>query len=182
MKTLIIHPKDESTWFLDIIYKNLPNKTLVTGGVTKAQVRELIRSHDRVMMMGHGSPGGLFCVGQFENTYGYIIDESMVAALKDKKDSVFIWCHADQFVRKMGLTGFSTGMFISEVGEAMWCGVRQADQDMVDESNFLFMEEAATAITADTKELHRVVTTGQYAKLASQNPVAKYNHERLHLF
>ena len=65
MKTLIIHPADESTTFLDIVYKNIPDKTVVTGGISKMDVMKLIESHDRVMMMGHGSPGGLFNVGQF---------------------------------------------------------------------------------------------------------------------
>ena len=66
MKTLIVHPKDDSTFFLDIVYKNIPNKTIITGGITKTELKELIKSHDRVMMMGHGSPGGLFSVGQFK--------------------------------------------------------------------------------------------------------------------
>jgi len=65
MKTLIIHPEDSSTTFLDIVYESIPNKTVITGGVSKAQVQQLIREHDRVMMMGHGSPGGLFGVGKF---------------------------------------------------------------------------------------------------------------------
>ena len=181
MKTLIIHPKDRSTWFLDITYKKLPDVTLVTGDLTKSQVLNLISTHDRVMMMGHGSPGGLFCVGQFRHTQGFIIDDSAAELLKGKKDSVFFWCHADQFVRKHGLSGFSTGMFISEVGEADWCRVL-ADQRMVDESNFLFMEEAALAMAASSKDLHKQVTTGKYADLAKKNPAAAYNHERLYFF
>ena len=66
MKTLIIHPADESTTFLDIVYKNIPNKTVVKGGCSKMDVMNLIKEHDRVMMMGHGSPGGLFSIGQFD--------------------------------------------------------------------------------------------------------------------
>ena len=65
MKTLIVHPKDNSTTFLDVIYKDIPDQTLITGGITKTELKELIKSHDRVMMMGHGSPNGLFSVGQF---------------------------------------------------------------------------------------------------------------------
>ena len=43
MKTLIIHPQDPSTSFLDIVYKDIPNKTLVTGGLDKQEVAELIK-------------------------------------------------------------------------------------------------------------------------------------------
>jgi hypothetical protein len=181
MKTLIIHPEDESTWFLNILYAPIEDATIITSG-TKAEVRELIKSHDRIMMMGHGSPGGLFCVGQFSDANGFVIDQSFVPLLRDKKDCVFIWCHASDFVEKHGLSGFACGMFISEVGEAGWCGVRSADQPMVDDSNFLFMNEAAKAIRGSAEDLHRQVTTGAYAKLARKNPVAGYNHKRLKLF
>lgn len=180
MKTLIIHPEDDSTWFLNILYAPIENATVITGG-TKAEVIEAIKGHDRIMMMGHGSPGGLFCVGQFDAA-GFIIDQSMVPLLREKKDSVFIWCHADQFVEQHKLHGFASGMFISEVGEAGWCGVRNADQPMVDESNFLFMREAAQAIKGSTSDLYRQVTTGAYEKLARTNPVAQYNHYRLRMF
>ena len=54
MKTLIIHPEDRSTYFLDIVYKDVKNPTIVTGGVTKDELREMIEDHDQVMMMGHG--------------------------------------------------------------------------------------------------------------------------------
>ena len=116
MKTLIIHPEDPSTFFLDIVYAPIENKTVITGGVSKSEVQKLIREHDRVMMMGHGSPGGLFNVGRFSGCGAYIIDQQMVPLLKEKTDNVFIWCNADKFVDIFGLKGFYSGMFISEVG------------------------------------------------------------------
>lgn len=135
MKTLIIHPADSSTSFLDIVYNPIPDKTVITGGVTKTEVQRLIREHDRVMMMGHGSPGGLFSVGQFDTggQYGYggyIIDQTMVPALKEKDNSVFIWCNADKFVNTFKLKGFYSGMFISEVGEALYCGLPGTEQEI----------------------------------------------------
>ena len=30
MKTLVIHPEDSTTWFLNRVYKNIENLTLVT--------------------------------------------------------------------------------------------------------------------------------------------------------
>ena len=180
-KTLVIHPEDDSTWFLNILYAPIKDATVITGG-TQDEVIEAIESHDRIMMMGHGSPGGLFCVDQFTGTSGFIIDQHVVALLREKKDSVFIWCHADQFVERHGLHGFASGMFISEVGEAAWCGVRNADQQMVDDSNYLFMQEAAKAIQGSAAGLYSHVTSGAYEKLARTNPVARYNHGRLSLF
>jgi len=38
--TLIIHPQDKSTDFLQPIYANIPNKKVITGGLTYAQLEE----------------------------------------------------------------------------------------------------------------------------------------------
>lgn len=80
---------------------------------------KLIESHDRVLMLGHGSPWGLLSTGQFPDAGLFIIDESMVLPLQNKTNSVFIWCNADQFVQRHGLSGLNSGMFISEVLEAL---------------------------------------------------------------
>lgn len=181
-KNLVIHPDDPSTDFLDTTYKDLPDTTVVTGGLTKREVFDLIESHDRILMMGHGSPGGLFAVGQFVDSWGYVIDEDAVPLLRQKKDCVYIWCHASDFVRKHKLTGFASGMFISEVGEAVMCGVTPVDQKMVDDSNFLFVEEVGRYVRKDAVYLHRMVTHGPYKVMASSNRVADYNHQRLALF
>lgn len=180
MKTLVIHPKDSSTHFLDIVYKNIEDFTLITGGLTKEEVKEEIKKHDRVMMMGHGSSGGLFAVGQFEDCGGYIINESFVDLLKEKDNSIFIWCNADLFVEKYHLKGFYTGMFISEVGEAIYCGLPKTKQPEVDESNYSFVEIMGECINYDPKTIHMVAKT-RYGSLIDHNPVAKYNHKRLYV-
>jgi hypothetical protein len=81
MKTLVIHPKDSSTSFLDVVYNSIENKTVIDGGINKTTLMELIKSHDRIMMMGHGSPQGLFSVGKFPDTYPFIIDEDIETSL-----------------------------------------------------------------------------------------------------
>jgi hypothetical protein len=184
MRTLIIHPKDPSTSFLDIVYESIPNKTIITGGVSKDYVKKLIQEHDRVMMMGHGSPSGLFSVGQFDNVGGsfgggFIIDQSMVSLLKEKDNSVFIWCNADRFVEYFGLKGFYSGMFISEVGEATYCGLPGTKQDIVDESNYGFVNIIAKHINEDTESIYNKVRN-EYGLIAEENPVALYNHKRLY--
>lgn len=183
MKTLIIHPLDESTTFLDIVYKDIPNKTVIQGGYSKMEVMEMIREHDRVMMMGHGSPGGLFAIGQFTDCGakygGYIIDQSMVPLLKEKDNSVFIWCNADKFVNLFGLQGFYSGMFISEVGEALYCGLPGTQQDEVDESNYGFVNIIGKYINEDKNVIYENVMK-EYGIIAEENPVALYNHNRLY--
>lgn len=179
MKTLIIHPKDNSTSFLDIVYRPIKDKTVITGGITKPELCELIKEHDRVMMMGHGAPYGLFSIGQFKNTGGFIIDHSVVPLLKEKDNSVFIWCNADQFVRKHELKGFYSGMFISEVGEASYCGLPGTPQEVVDESNYGFCNIISKYINEDTNTIHENVTK-EYGLIAEENSVAYYNNLRLY--
>jgi hypothetical protein len=180
MKTLIVHPKDDTTSFLDIVYTPIPNKTVITGGISKEDLRELIEQHDRVMMMGHGSPGGLFSVGQFKDTHGFIIDHTMVPLLEKKDNSVFIWCNADMFVDRYDLKGFYSGMFISEVGEANYCGLPGMGQDVVDESNYGFCHILAECINESNETIYEKVKN-EYGLIAENNPVAYYNNNRLYL-
>jgi hypothetical protein len=179
MKTLIIHPEDESTFFLDIVYKPIENKTVITGGISKTELMTLIREHDRVMMMGHGSPAGLFSINKFTNCGAYIIDQQMVPLLKEKTDNVFIWCNADKFVEVFGLEGFYSGMFISEVGEAYYCGLPGTEQDQVDESNYGFVNIIAKYINEDKNVIHENVKK-EYGLIAEENPIALYNNNRLY--
>jgi hypothetical protein len=197
MKTLIIHPTDPSTSFLDIVYKDIPNQTLITGGISKNEVRKLIKKHDRVMMMGHGSPYGLFAVGQFTNQTkwgpSYIIDNTMVDVLSEKEHNVYIWCWASDFVRTNDLKGFSSGMFISEVGEAMFCSnektnnselsiqLKTTTQDEVDESNYGFCNIINKYINETTDTIYENVMK-EYGMIAEHNPVALYNHNRIKMF
>jgi hypothetical protein len=182
MKTLVIHPKDRTTDFLKPIYENKPNITVLTEGL-KSDIIELIKKHDRVLMMGHGSPSGLFGVGRFrEGNYypTYIIDNETVHALLSKKENMFIWCNADQFVKRHELKGFYSGMFISEVSEALFCGLPGTPQSIVDESNNSFAQWLGNVSHLPVKEAY-YQTLNKYEALAENNSVAKYNSLRLYL-
>ena len=176
-KTLIIHPDDRSTDFLKGIYVNL-NATVLTSG-TKEQVNEEISKHNRIMMMGHGSPFGLFAIHKFTSGNGFVIDHSTVELLCNK-ENVFIWCNADQFVRNHKLNGLYSGMFISEVGEANYCGLPNTSQDVVDESNNTFAELLGSVISGSLHEAYQY-TKYYYDQLAEVNAVAEYNAQRLYL-
>ena len=185
-KTLIIHPQDESTDFLKPIYEGIQNKTVVTGGrhgeksrMSKKEVHELIKSHDRVIMLGHGCPYGLFSCGLFESTYGLIIDHDTVELLKEKNDNIYIWCNADEFVNKYELKGFYSGMFVSEVGESRGCNI-PSKQEVVTESNDGFSKILGSYVTQPTDIIFRNVQL-VYELLGETNKVAKYNSERLYV-
>jgi hypothetical protein len=185
MKTLVIHPKDKSTDFLKPIYAGLDEVTLVTGGLNQEDILQAIQTHDQVMMMGHGSPSGLFAVGQFPfaRPYsGYVIGADLVEALSQKDNNIFIWCNADQFVNRHELKGFYSGMFVSETGEAFYCGVKTFDQVSVTESNDTFARLLGECLQATRapEEIHSQIKE-QYGSLAGTNLIAAYNHQRLYL-
>ena len=184
MKTLVIHPKDSSTDFLIPIYMNLKSfpdfddVTIVRGGISKSEVDKLITEHDRIMMMGHGSPGGLFSVGQFESQ-GFIINHTTVPLLQDK-ECIFIWCNADKFVERYNLKGLYSGMFISEVSEANYCDLPGTSQEIVTESNDYFAKELGSVSEKSLDEMYQHIKYS-YGMLAEGNAVAEYNHNRLYL-
>ncbi len=184
MKTLVIHPQDKSTDFLIPIYMNLKSfpdfddVTIIRGGMSKDEVDKLITEHDRIMMMGHGSPGGLFSVGQF-GTQGFIINYTTVPLLQDK-ECIFIWCNADKFVEANNLKGLYSGMFISETSEAAYCGLPGTPQDIVTESNDYFAKELGEVSGGSLDEMYQHIKY-TYGILAEGNAVAEYNHNRLYL-
>jgi len=183
MKTLVIHPQDSSTDFLIPIYMNLKSfpdfndVTIIRSG-SKYEVDEQIEQHDRIMMMGHGSPQGLFAVGQF-GMQGMIIGHSTVPLLQNK-ECIFIWCNADRFVETHNLKGLYSGMFISEVGEANYCGLPGTPQDIVTESNDFFAKELGSVSEKSLDEMYQHIRYS-YGMLAEGNAVAEYNHNRLYL-
>lgn len=130
MKTLVLHPTDPSTDFLKEIYRD-KNFTVINDPLTtERELKKQINNHSRVIMMGHGWAGGLF---GFRNTR---FDMRFVPLLREKL-CVCIWCNADEFFKRHELIGFYTGMFISEVGEANYFGIK-VTQEEIDYSNNLF--------------------------------------------
>lgn len=133
MKTLIIHPKDSSTDFLSEIYKDQDKDCLIVNqDIPKATLHSLVKYHDRVIMLGHGTPFGLLGYGR------HIIDASFVDVLKHQHNNVHVWCFANEFMEKHDLKGFGTGMIISEIGEAFANGIIKFKYEDVNTSNKLF--------------------------------------------
>ena len=71
-------------------------------------------------------------------------------------------------------------MFISEVGEAYYCGLPCTKQPEVDESNFKFVDLMGEHINNETIKIHEKVKE-QYGLLVEHNPVANYYHQRLYI-
>ncbi|OGH59105.1 MAG: hypothetical protein A3G34_02140 [Candidatus Lindowbacteria bacterium RIFCSPLOWO2_12_FULL_62_27] len=138
MKTLVVHPGDPSTEFLAGIYAG--RNWMVArqaDALTETALRAAMARHARVILLGHGSPDGLFDYRMGD----FAVDKRLVPDLREKI-CVCIWCHADQFVRAHKLQSpFHTGMFISDPAEARLYGVR-ATARQIQVSNRRFGEIA----------------------------------------
>jgi hypothetical protein len=178
--TLIIHPKDSSTDFLKPIYQSIENRTIITGGISKSDLKEQIKFHDRIISLGHGTGEGLMSVGEFYTTDFYIIDGSLSQILSNKEDNLYIWCNADQYVQRHGLVGFYSGMFISEMDEALYFGFDGVNQDTIDESNNTFSRIVEKYIDEPIEVLFYYLID-EYGSLAERNPIARFNLQRLHI-
>mgnify|MGYP000906758683 FL=1 len=178
MKSLVIHPTDQSTDFLSPIYANLTDKTVITDGITKTELRVLIELHDRVIMLGHGHKDGLLNPGQFPSAGLFIIDDSMAPVLSKKSGGIYVWCQADYYVRTHGLSGICSGMFISQPDEAALFGYENIDNDLIDQSNYGFASIMAQWINEPLNMLYDRLLF-EYSKLARTNAIAKFNLERL---
>ncbi len=131
MKTLVIHPPDPSTNFLKPIY--LGKNFTVQKDYRKFALRKSILEHERIILLGHGSEAGLFDLEK-----GFCIEEKHAELFKDK-ELICIWCYASVFFQKKILRfnpkkSFCTGMFISEMLEALLLNV-ETDEEEIEKSN-----------------------------------------------
>jgi len=174
LNNLIVHMEDSTTDFLCPIYCALTHKTVLRKPVGSDELNDLIATHDRVFMLGHGVPEGLFSLAWNEPL---IISAANVHALQQKPESVYIWCHASEFVSRYQLNGFASGMFISEVSEARFCGIPPAAcrQEAVDASNELFVRFVTEHAEAPVSEMFEHVRAAYDCDCA----ITQYNRGRL---
>jgi len=141
MKTFVLHPDDRSTDFLKEIYLGKGYTVVTRWDIGLLALKAMIETHDRIIMMGHGSPRGL--IG-----FQHIFMNPFFIKLLQTKNCVCIWCNADQYVIPNKIKGFYTGMFVSEVGEAAYFGM-SVTQGTIDRSNRDFAFEMRLCLDHD---------------------------------
>lgn len=123
--TLCLHKSDPTTTMLDQIYRGKGWDVINDSySVSREVLAELIDSHERIVMLGHGSGGGL--IGFFGS--------EMAEHLKDKK-LFALWCNADAYCNrylpnKKGF--FACGNMPSDDREARWVGFNVSHKYMDD--------------------------------------------------
>lgn len=169
MKTLVIHSDDPTTDFLCPIYSDIRNCTVLRTYVGRKQFTDYCKSHDRIIFLGHGTEKGLI------GPQGFIMDSKFVWLLRGKP-CVYIWCNADVFVKKYNLTGFYTGMIISEYVEAQYESVT-CQYEEITESNSLFTQAIKFGI--DKPDMLNCVKA-IYGSHEGLNRVIDFNYDRLY--
>jgi len=186
--TLIIHPDDRTTDFLKPSYAGL-NATVLTTKDDMYNLKETMKNHRRIILMGHGSPSGLMLSmiggvegvelnssGQYVKYKHYSVGYDFLNILKTKP-IVAVWCNADRFVVPYDLHGFYTGMVISELCEANYCQVHGCDDAQLQYSNTLFTKALKAALPIESPES---VDIFKSIYDADRNPIIDYNKQRIY--
>lgn len=142
MKTLVIHPADRTTDFLKTIYENQLEWTIVNSELSRNEMKDVIKKHDRIIMLGHGDENGLY---GFDH---YVINDSVAYSLKTKF-CICIWCKTYNFVMNNDLKGFFTGMIVSDEAEAFMYKLNATAAE-IEESNDLFAKAIRDNLSSST--------------------------------
>ncbi len=133
--TLVIHPKDNTTLMLQMLYEG-SELQLITAPLSRRQMRRCIRNtgaQERIFLLGHGSAAGLLYRSAEEEAAfsGLIISHAHAFPLRRHgANLVGIWCNAVDFARKESLHGLFSGMIISELEEAREYGVYTTQEEL----------------------------------------------------
>ena len=130
---IVVHIDTQSdTARLSRIYDGLADVTLLYNPTRQEFENELATNDDNVVMfLGHGSSRGLFGYHDY-----YVLDMNNAHLLADRV-VIGIWCFASDFADAVGLRGYFTSMFISNMGEAMCLGFpNNTEEDIFSEIDY----------------------------------------------
>lgn len=169
-KTLVIHPEDPTTDSLTRVYAGIEAEVIRNTSDQCALYGKMLEA-DRVICLGHGLPIGL--IGSDRRI---CVDHRHVELLRTKRDCIFVWCHATDFLQEHGLSGFATGMFISEPYEAQMYDVFYIS-NMIEASTIRFADAVNQSIKAGhgLEEMACYVLDGY----SGDWPVVMFNRPRL---
>lgn len=141
--TIVFHQEDPTTVMLNPIYEgkgfDVYKGSMWSGDLSRESIHELIKRHDRIVCLGHGTPSGLL---------SGVIGAEEVPLLKDKK--IFsMWCYAATFWKKHGFTGhgiLTSDNFPSEVWECRAACGSEVSKEWIFDNMMLAGEIAGKAM------------------------------------
>ena len=130
---IVIHiDSQKDTAFLKECYKGIDNLILLYNP-KRSEVDDALKAQptEDVMMLGHGSPSGLFSHDWRDNIINY-----SNAYLLRGRNCIGIWCYAKRFAQQYRLKGYFTDMFISNKGEAEAHRYKATEEEVFSEVEF----------------------------------------------
>ena len=175
----IVHANDPTTRVLSILYDTKEyNYMLIDEKSTNAEVQNIIRGDDLIIMLGHGNQYGLFSRPDKNGKYDrFLITDRHVQFLRNKI-CIGIWCHANLFAERYGLHGLFSGMIISEQQEAMDYNIDATAEEIDIEMELFTRRLKACLDEYDLKDIPLIMRNHDYEK--SELNVFNYSH--LHYF
>jgi len=178
MKILIVHPRDKTTDFLKHIYCNLKNVTIIDGNVSKSEIKDLIKCHNRIIFLGHGTTRGLSSLNKFDYKGEYIIDHTFKQLLNKNRENIYLWCDSDKFIQNNNLCGLNFGMFISDLEESKKYGIKNCKKIDIEKSNIYFSKILANCILKSNSDIYHILKN-KYLTFSKKNKIAAFNVQRI---
>ena len=180
MRTLFIHPTDPTTEFLNSVYADYvgSDDIVVINGeeIQEQEIEREIINADRIVFLGHGTENGLINFRRDNNNnrigFDYVITANEVHLFRNK-EIICVWCNANIFADRHDLNAFATGMFVSEIGEAIQYHLTPS-QEMIDASNTLFCNILSRCVFDDIGTIINIIDR---AYIDNNNPIVCFNRE-----
>lgn len=139
----------------------------------RAVEKAMAEEEDTLVIIGHGSPNGLF----YPDFDGYAVNDSNYRLIR-ARNLICIWCFASEFCMRHRLHAFASSMFISNVSEAMMNGIYGYSPLQIDQNATRFYTEV-NGMLKDKTPLTEWVDklTGNVDK---NNKVDVFNREALY--
>ena len=163
---LVVRANDYSTEDLKALYIRNRDALVLDEKASNSKIEDSIRDcKGAVMMLGHGTENGLLGVSRH------------VQFLRGKT-CVGIWCNANVFAGKYGLTGLFSGMVVSEFEEAVMLSI-QADKDEILAHNYIWSGDLSYCLANyDLKD----VPTAMLERDKWHTPLTEFNYSSLYYF
>ena len=174
-KVLVIHPEDSSTDMLQAVYFDKGYDVIRDPSISNDELVEQIRSHDKIIMLGHGTPDGLLAFDRENYGIRYLINDSHAELLRSK-ETYSMWCYSDMYFRRNGMKGFHSGMIISERSEACAYGIRgYTDEDVAMTMMPLMFAMHDTLEMEDLEEMRRIILE----RYVADDPITAFNRKNI---
>ena len=190
-RVLVIHPDDRSTDFLKLIYKDKDYDVINFKGSDNSsgisllyedpdycycKVLETIDLYDKIILLGHGTPGGLLN----PKAGGYLVDDAAADILR-KKEVVSVWCFSDKFFRGNNIFNnqFHTGMIISETLEQL---IMLGRIYLDNKQQLKNMEKFATIIGECIEDTPENMKKHVLENYIGEDPVTQFNRDNILVF